>query len=121
MVQSTGNVHGAVRFVADAVAEHPDDGARQYLVSSQASRSRSATDQEYLWNKGVFAIPNQEACKDLIRDYFSHFHPLLPILDAAAFLRHFEVNGHTAVNPLLLWSMILVAAGVGLLFRDIRP
>ncbi|KAF4553563.1 Fungal specific transcription factor domain-containing protein 65 [Elsinoe fawcettii] len=109
MVYNAGNAHGAVSFVAALVNE---DGQHRshYPVRPYSRKTKSPEDLEYLRVKGVFDLPNKEACDALIRTYFMHVHPLLPILDAKTFLDHFERHGHTNVNLLLLWSMVVGAA-----------
>ncbi|KAF4966608.1 hypothetical protein FSARC_5728 [Fusarium sarcochroum] len=105
----TGNQHGAVSFVADLVAG--DEQSPHYLVPHKVRKHKSPEDLEYLRIKGVFSVPPKEVCDALIRTYFFHVHPLLPILDATSFLTQFAQHGYESVNLLLLWSMVLVAAG----------
>ncbi|KAF5671388.1 C6 transcription factor [Fusarium denticulatum] len=105
----TGNEHGAVSFVADLVAG--DEQSPHYLVPHKVRKHKSPEDLEYLRTKGVFSVPPKEPCDALICTYFLHVHPLLPILDATNFLTQFTQHGYESVNLLLLWSMILVAAG----------
>ncbi|KAM0558227.1 hypothetical protein ACHAPJ_004912 [Fusarium lateritium] len=105
----TGNQHGAVSFVADLVAG--DAQSPHYLVPHKVRRHKSPEDLEYFRVKGVFSVPPKEVCNALIRTYFFHVHPLLPILDATSFLTQFVQHGYESVNLLLFWSMILLAAG----------
>ncbi|KAK4938335.1 hypothetical protein LTR10_021219 [Elasticomyces elasticus] len=51
-----------------------------------------------------------EGCDSLIRDYFKHVHPLLPIIDASLFLSQYVSKGVSSINLLLLWSVFLAAA-----------
>ncbi|TGJ82414.1 hypothetical protein E0Z10_g6353 [Xylaria hypoxylon] len=67
-------------------------------------------DMAYLRSKGVFSVPSEPVCEALLKAYFYHVHPILPVVDAAAVLTSFRNGGASAVNLLLLWSMFSVAA-----------
>ncbi|KAF4979171.1 hypothetical protein FZEAL_4544 [Fusarium zealandicum] len=107
----TGNTHGAVSFVADLVGGGNTEQGLHYLVPYTIRKTKSPEDLEYLRYKGVFSVPSRDVCDTLIRTYFLHVHPVLPILDASTFLAQFTQHGCSNVNLLLLWSMIFMAAG----------
>jgi hypothetical protein len=66
----------------------------------------------YLQSKGVFDLPSPEVCDALVQKYFEHVHPLLPVINAGHFLSQYARNRATAMNLLLLWSVLLAAANV---------
>ncbi|KAM0811068.1 putative C6 transcription factor [Seiridium cardinale] len=107
----TGDMPGAVSFVVDLVGTGNSEQNPHYLVSHKVRKDKSPEDLEYLRVKGAFSVPSREVCDALIRTYFLHVHPLLPILDVTEFLTQFTRNGYQNVNLLLLWSIILMAAG----------
>ncbi|KAK6062775.1 cutinase transcription factor 1 beta (C6 transcription factor) [Seiridium cupressi] len=107
----TGDMHGAVSFVVDLVGTGNSEQNPHYLVPHKVRKDKSPEDLEYLRVKGAFSVPSREVCDALIRTYFLHVHPLLPILDVTEFLTQFTQNGYQNVNLLLLWSIILMAAG----------
>ncbi|KAK6371561.1 hypothetical protein LTS17_008812 [Exophiala oligosperma] len=67
-------------------------------------------DQIYLRSKGVFNLPSSDVCDALIRSYFDHVHPLLPIIDVGHFLAQYTLKGAASMNLLVLWSVFLAAA-----------
>lgn len=75
-------------------------------------------DWVYLQSKGAFDLPSIDVCDCLIRAYFEHVHPLLPIIDASHFLSQYTLKGASSMNLLLLWSVFLAAANVK--FTDSR-
>ena len=81
----TGKRTGIVGFVADLVGDG-NPGSAHYLVPHTARRTLSTEELQYLRYKGVFSVPPKGACDILVRLYFLHVHPLLPILDATTFL-----------------------------------
>lgn len=77
-----------------------------------ATHDLTSQDVAYLRSKGVFSVPDDNVCQALLKAYFIHIHPILPVVDAAAVLTSFRNGGASAVNLLLLWSMFSVAANV---------
>lgn len=62
--------------------------------------------------KGVFNIPRKETCDELMRAYFHHVHPIMPVIDATT-LPHLYPNGDGhPYNLVLLWSISFAAANV---------
>ena len=106
----TGNHTGIVGLMADLVGDG-NPGRPHYLVPHIARRALSNEELQYLRYKGVFTVPPKEVCDILVRLYFLHVHPLLPVLDATTFLGQYIEHGYDKVNLQLLWSMIFMAAG----------
>ncbi len=79
-----------------------------------ATHDLTPQDVAYLRSKGVFSVPSEPVCQALLKAYFYHIHPILPVVDAAEVLTSFRNGGASAVNLLLLWSMFSVAANVSL-------
>uniref|UniRef100_A0A8H7K7D3 Xylanolytic transcriptional activator regulatory domain-containing protein n=1 Tax=Bionectria ochroleuca TaxID=29856 RepID=A0A8H7K7D3_BIOOC len=47
-------------------------------------------DNEYLAKKGVFDLPPQHHLDALVKAYFDHVHPFLPVINRAEFIRGYE-------------------------------
>ncbi|KAK7216836.1 hypothetical protein V2G26_004839 [Clonostachys chloroleuca] len=47
-------------------------------------------DNEYLGKKGVFDLPPQHHLDALVKAYFDHVHPFLPVINRAEFIRGYE-------------------------------
>ena len=58
-------------------------------------------------------LPSSPAQQQLIRCFFHHVWPMLPIVDSYEFLQAY-LRDVTTVSPLLLWSMFFTAANVSL-------
>ncbi|OPB37651.1 zn2Cys6 transcription factor [Trichoderma guizhouense] len=95
--------------VLDACSPSQQPVARHILIS-EAPISLSAQDREYLQYKGVFTLPQKSTCNELLRAYFHHVHPMMPIVDATVLLKFHETGKASEWNLLLLWSMFFVAA-----------
>ena len=76
------------------------------------SASLSDEDRMYLENKGVFTLPGKEAYDSLIRAYFRHVHPIMPIIEADHLLNTLQNGQLKDYNALLLWSIFFVAVNV---------
>lgn len=79
--------------------------------------SLSDEDRAYLGNKGVFTLPGNETCYSLVRAYFCHVHPIMPIIEADYLLNAFHSGRLRDYNVLLLWSIFFVAVNVLLICR----
>lgn len=62
--------------------------------------------------KGVFTLPGNEACSSLLRAYFNHVHPIMPVIEADVILTYHQAGRLHEYNILLLWSVFLVAVNV---------
>lgn len=69
-------------------------------------------DTSYLRMKGVFTLPGNDACGSLLRAYFYHVHPIMPVIEADLILAYHHAGRLHDYNVLLLWSIFFVAANV---------
>lgn len=69
-------------------------------------------DRRYLGSKGVFTLPGKEACESLIRAYFRHVHPIMPVVEAHQLLNALQSGRLQDYNILLMWSVFFVAVNV---------
>jgi len=100
---------GSMLEVLNPAAGHK---SQHYTIPRSKENSLDSDDLTYLKSKGCFALPSQEVCDQLIKTYFHHVHPLLPILDAKAVLEPYTTVGIQNVDLLLLWSMFSISASV---------
>lgn len=82
---------------------------RHFLIPSYISTSLSDDDREYLDRKGVFTLPGNEACASLLRAYFYHVHPIMPVVEVDHFLNNFHAGRLQEQNILLVWSVFFAA------------
>lgn len=47
----------------------------------------SSNDISFLEQRGCFHLPARSALEEFVREYFSHVHPILPVLNEASFWR----------------------------------
>lgn len=97
--------------ILDACSPSQQPAARHILIS-EAPISLSDEDREYLRYKGVFTLPQKSTCNELLRAYFHHVHPIMPVIDASVLLKLHQTGKASEWNLLLLWSMFFVAANV---------
>ena len=72
----------------------------------------SQTDHEYLQHKGALSPLLRYSHRELLRAYFHHVHPILPILHLSI-LQDIETPDSIAPQSMLLyWSMAVVAVNV---------
>lgn len=98
--------------VLDSCSPSQQPVARHILISSEVSTSLSKQDRDYLNFKGVFTLPQKSTCDDLLRAYFHHIHPIMPIVDAKVLLKFHQTGKTSEWNLLLLWSIFFVAVNV---------
>lgn len=103
--------------ILDACSPSQQPAARHILIS-EAPISLSDEDREYLRCKGVFTLPQKSTCNELLRAYFHHVHPIMPVVDASVLLKLHQTGKASEWNLLLLWSMFFVAANVSKLGPD---
>ncbi|KAI1167622.1 fungal-specific transcription factor domain-containing protein [Nemania serpens] len=99
-----------IGYILDILGESSVVAQHYALPYMVATHDLTSQDVAYLRSKGVFSVPNESVCQALLKAYFIHIHPILPVVDAAAVLTSFRNGGASAVNLLLLWSMFSVAA-----------
>ncbi|PTB42669.1 hypothetical protein M441DRAFT_137092 [Trichoderma asperellum CBS 433.97] len=104
----TGEAPGFTSIL-DACSPSQQPAARHILIS-EAPVSLSDEDREYLRCKGVFTLPQKSTCNELLRAYFHHVHPIMPVVDASVLLKLHQTGKASEWNLLLLWSMFFVAA-----------
>ncbi|KAJ5168039.1 uncharacterized protein N7482_003633 [Penicillium canariense] len=93
------------------VCSRPDQTMLKHiLLSPDTSPSLSAQDREYLQHKGVFTMPQKNTCSELLRAYFHHIHPIMPIVDVKVLLKVNSGIQMSEWNLLLLWSMFFAAS-----------
>ena len=69
-------------------------------------------DKAYLHYKGVFSMPRKETCDELLRAYFHHVHPIMPVIDATTLPHLYPSGDGHPYNLILLWSIFFAAANV---------
>lgn len=70
-------------------------------------------DKKYLESKGVFTMPGSATCESLLRAYFHHVHPIMPILEPDVILEHHLTGRLPENNVLIFWCIFFVASNVG--------
>ncbi|KAF2801411.1 uncharacterized protein BDZ99DRAFT_220393 [Mytilinidion resinicola] len=83
--------------------------AQHFLIPQSIPSLLDPEDIDYLRAKGVFSLPPSDVCDELLRCYFHHIHPILPILDADRLLNAYVDGGVQKLNLLLMWSIFSVA------------
>ncbi|KAG2012664.1 hypothetical protein GB937_007013 [Aspergillus fischeri] len=82
----------------------------RHVFRPSSHPSLTAQDVEYLKFKGCLTLPSSDICRELLRAYFHHVHPILPVVDAAQVLKFEQQHDRPAEwNLLLLWSIFFVA------------
>jgi hypothetical protein len=99
--------------ILDACSPSQQPAARHILIS-EVPISLSDEDREYLRYKGVFTLPQKSTCNELLRAYFHHVHPIMPVIDASVLVKLHQTGKASEWNLLLLWSMFFVAANVSI-------
>lgn len=69
-------------------------------------------DIEYLQRKGALALPLPSSHEHLLRAYFHHVHPMLPILPLSKLGEMRSLAAIPQHGMLLYWSMAVVAVNV---------
>lgn len=112
---SQGDRQGVVHSVMEICSGQQSTAGRAFwfhMSPADAKKIWETHDWVYLQSKGVFDLPSIDVCDSLIRSYFEHVHPLLPIIDAGHFLSQYTLRGASSMNLLLLWSVFFAAANV---------
>ncbi|KAH7357360.1 putative Zn(II)2Cys6 transcription factor [Pyrenochaeta sp. MPI-SDFR-AT-0127] len=98
-----------VSLVADICEPQRRDKSGHLLVPRIRPPNVDSETLNYLQLRGVFDLPNQNACEMLIRAYFHYVHPFFPVVDAKSFIEQFENSRHE-MSLHLLWGMFVAAA-----------
>lgn len=102
--------------VLDVLATH---AVPRHVFRPSSHPSLTAQDVEYLKFKGCLTLPSSDICRELLRAYFHHVHPILPVVDAAQVLKFEQQHDRPAEwNLLLLWSIFFVAVNVSISPRE---
>ncbi|OAL30558.1 hypothetical protein AYO22_01510 [Fonsecaea multimorphosa] len=104
-----GLVH-SVMEICSGKRSNMSSGLWFQIRAPESEKVWETHDWVYLQSKGAFDLPSIDVCDSLIRAYFEHVHPLLPIIDASHFLSQYTLKGASSMNLLLLWSVFLAAA-----------
>ncbi|EED13377.1 C6 transcription factor, putative [Talaromyces stipitatus ATCC 10500] len=83
--------------------------SRHLLLPSGVSTTVSDEDRQYLRQKKVYNLPGQETCNSLVRAYFHHVHPIIPVIEADVLLNYHTAGRLHEYNLLLLWCVFFVA------------
>lgn len=57
-------------------------------------------------------MPRKEICEELLRAYFHHVHPIMPVIDATTLPQLYPSGDGQPYNLILLWSIFYAAANV---------
>lgn len=110
-ITSTGEKHG-IAFLLDVCKSNDGPTGSHFLVPKSVIDSQQPEDLAYLWAKGAFSMPTEEACEGLLQCYFRYVHPFLPVIDVSNFLSQYANGGPRRISSLLLWSMFSAASNV---------
>ncbi|OGM48902.1 C6 transcription factor [Aspergillus bombycis] len=83
--------------------------SRHCLIPSNSQTTLSDDDRDYLQKKGVFTLPKPNTCESLLRAYFYHVHPIMPVIEVDSILNYQHQGRLGDCNILLLWSVFFVA------------
>ncbi len=104
-------------FVVDICQpRRPFPGNHFVVPRAAAARSGGLLPEDVvaLQAKGCFSLPDDAVQAALLRCYFHHVHPFLPVLHPGQFVRDYATGGATKINLLLLWSMFFASTNVSL-------
>ncbi|KAJ5782825.1 Transcription factor [Penicillium paradoxum] len=96
--------------ILDICSPSEQPAPRHILLASKTAVSLSPEDKAYLQYKGVFNMPRKETCDALLRAYFHHVHPIVPVVDATTLPHLYPSGDSQQYNLILLWSIFYVAA-----------
>src|SRR5690242_2906419 len=87
---------------------------RHIMLKPNPPNALSQADWDFLQHKGALTPLQMRSHQELLRAYFHHVHPMLPILHLSK-LHDLEVpDAIPAHGMLLYWSMAVVAVNVRL-------
>ncbi|CAK96727.1 C6 transcription factor [Aspergillus niger] len=84
--------------------------SKHFLVPSSPAVHLAEEDKKYLESKGVFTMPAPATCDSLLRAYFHHVHPIMPILEPDVILEHHRTARLPENNVLIFWCIFFVAS-----------
>ncbi|KAE8331342.1 fungal-specific transcription factor domain-containing protein [Aspergillus sergii] len=103
----TGDQTGPVSTLDICLPDH--SLPRHCLIPSNNQATMTDDDREYLQKKGVFTLPKPDICEGLLRAYFHHVHPIMPVIEVDSILNYQHHGRLGDCNFLLLWSVFFVA------------
>lgn len=112
-LRCTEEQHG-LAFVAAICDPERGQQHNHFLVPPGMAKSLPAEDLDFLRKKGCFSLPDPDVRQALLRTYFHHVHPFLPMVNSSQFIMEYENCDPKRVHFLLLWSMFLAAANVSI-------
>lgn len=71
-------------------------------------------DKAFLRSKGVYSFLSDAANDSLIRAYFHHVHPMMPVIEADKLLEYHRSKRLHEYNLVLLWSLFVISSNVSL-------
>lgn len=71
-------------------------------------------DYDYLRHKGALTLLDKSSRRELLRAYFHHVHPILPILDLSKLPELENLTANPSSGMLLFWAMAVAAVNVSL-------
>lgn len=110
LTKGVGDSSGPLAFLNTLIGPSPGSSEIQYLLPKSHGKALKPEDLLFLRAKGALTIPNGEVCDELIRAFFHHAYPFIPIVNAADFLGRYLQHGCASINLLLLWAIFLAAA-----------
>lgn len=83
----------------------------------------SPHDVEFLEAEGCFHLPTRQIMDQIVRQYFLHVHPLLPILNEGDFwdMYHSKASGTSAtISLLVMQAVMFVSCNVSVVFCPVQ-
>jgi hypothetical protein len=94
------------------VSEQQQAMPRHILLNSTPPVSISRVDHDYLRHKGVLSLLDDASCKELLRAYFHHVHPILPVFNLVNLPAIESLTASPSSDMLLFWAMAVAAVNV---------
>lgn len=90
-----------------------DHAIPKHLLLPEAKQiALTEDDKAFLRSKGVYSFLSDTTMDCMIRAYFHHVHPIMPVLEADTLLGHYRSKRMHEYNLILLWSMCSIACNV---------
>lgn len=88
---------------------------RHLLLPEAKQIALTEAEKAFLRSKGVYSFLSDTTMDCMIRAYFHHVHPIMPVLEADTLLGHYRSKRMHEYNLILLWSMCSIACNVSTL------
>ena len=99
-----------LEFLFDLVAPDRPIRGLHYATPAERYRAKRSTQKRPRLSQ---QLPSMAIQRELVRTFFLHIWPVLPVVDANEFLTAFYADHH-AMSHLLLWSVFFAAASVSM-------